>query len=175
MDDSVWSPQDELVRARNNAGSARAGWANGVDLHVSLRKVDGVAAYISHTSIDCGDAYELSEWWRNVLGYVDDRDDPNDPGDEECLIFSPGTGHRILFIEVPESKQTKNRMHFDIRPSERTQAEEVAHLERLGAIQIADHRGIYGPGSGWVTLADPEGNEFCVLHSDTERAAAATG
>ncbi len=66
-------------------------------------------------------------------------------------------------------------MHFDIRPSERTQADEVAHLERLGAMQIADRRGIYGPGSGWVTVADLEGNEFCVLRSEAEKAAPNTG
>ena len=129
-------------------------------------------AYISHTSVDCTNAFELSEWWKRVLGYVDVSDDPNEPGHEECMILSPETGHHLLFIEVPETKQVKNRIHFDIRPGERSQADEVEHLRGLGAREIADHRGIYGEGSGWVTLADPEGNEFCVLHSEAERAAA---
>ncbi|MGA8113112.1 MAG: VOC family protein [Actinocatenispora sp.] len=126
-------------------------------------------AYIAHTSVDCTNAYELSEWWKPVLGYVDIADDPNEPGHEECMIFSPETGHHLLFIEVPEAKQVKNRIHFDIRPDERSQADEVEHLKRHGAREIADHRGIYGAGSGWVTLADPEGNEFCVLRSQAER------
>ncbi|MGH3811052.1 MAG: VOC family protein [Pseudonocardiaceae bacterium] len=128
-------------------------------------------AYISHTSVDCTNAYELSEWWKCVLGYVDVVDDPNEPGHEECMILSPETGHHLLFVEVPETKQVKNRIHFDLRPGQHSQHDEVEHLKTLGAREIADHRGIYGDGSGWVTLADPEGNEFCVLRSETERAA----
>ena len=128
-----------------------------------------MSAYISHTSVDCANAYELSEWWRRVLGYVDVDDDPNEPGHEECMILSPETGHHLLFIEVPETKQVKNRIHFDIRPEERSQAEEVEYLKGLGAREVADHRGIYGEGSGWVVLADPEGNEFCILRSEAER------
>jgi hypothetical protein len=130
-----------------------------------------VPAYISHTSVDCTNAYELSEWWKRVLGYVDVVDDRNEPGHEECMILSPETGHHLLFIEVPETKQVKNRIHFDLRPGERSRDEEVEHLKELGAREIADHRGIYGEGSGWVTFADPEGNEFCVLRSEAELAA----
>ena len=130
-----------------------------------------MTAYISHTSVDCQNAYELSEWWKQVLGYVDIEDDPNEPGHEECMILSPTTGHHLLFIEVPEAKQVKNRIHFDLRPSERTQDAEVQHLIGLGAQVVADRRGIHGEGSGWVVLADPEGNEFCVLRSEAERAA----
>lgn len=51
------------------------------------------------------------------------------------------------------------------------QAEEVEWLGEHGARVIADRRGIYGPGSGWVVLADPEGNQFCVLLSPAEREA----
>jgi len=124
---------------------------------------------ISHTSMDCANAYELSEWWKQVLGYIDVPGDPNEPGHDECMIqTSDGSDYR-LFIEVPEPKQAKNRIHFDLRPTDRTQAEEVERLLSIGATQVADHRGIYGPGSGWVTLADPEGNEFCILKSDAER------
>jgi Glyoxalase-like domain len=126
-------------------------------------------AYISHTSIDCRNAYELSEWWKQVLGYVDLADDPNEPGDEECMIVSPKTDHHILFIEVPESKQVKNRIHFDLRPDERARDEEVEHVKRLGATQLADYRDIRNDGTGWVLLADPEGNEFCILRSEAER------
>ncbi|PZF81476.1 VOC family protein [Jiangella anatolica] len=128
---------------------------------------------ISHTSIDCANAYELSEWWKQVLGYVDIADDPNAPGHEECMIQAPDGSHRVLFIEVPEGKTAKNRLHFDLRPTDRTQDEEIERLRGIGATEVADHRGKYGPGTGWVTLADPEGNEFCVLRSDAQLAAAA--
>ena len=128
-----------------------------------------MTSYISHTSVDCRNAFELSEWWKQVLGYVDVADDPNEPGHDECMILSPETGHRLLFIEVPEDKQVKNRIHLDLRPADRTQAEEVDRLERIGATELADLRGRWGEGTGWVVLADPEGNEFCMLRSEAER------
>jgi glyoxalase superfamily protein len=131
-----------------------------------------MTSFISHTSVDCRNAYELSEWWKQVLGYVDIEDDPNEPGHEECMIRDPETGHRVLFIEVPEPKAVKNRVHFDLRPRDLSQAEEVERLVGIGAIPIADVRGKYGPGTGWVVLADPEGNEFCILRSPQELAAA---
>ncbi|MFK5583216.1 VOC family protein [Serinicoccus sp. LYQ131] len=127
-----------------------------------------MTAYISHTSVDCRDAYQLSEWWKHVLGYVDAAGDPNGAGDEECMILRQDGGHRILFIEVPEVKQGKNRVHFDLRPTEGTRDEELARLLELGATEVADLRGKHGAGTGWVVLADPEGNEFCILRSDTE-------
>ncbi|WP_375003404.1 VOC family protein [Aeromicrobium sp. CTD01-1L150] len=129
-----------------------------------------MVSFISHLSIDAHDAYAQSRWWQQVLDYVEDPADPNEPGHEECAISKPdGTGV-ILFIEVPEAKELKNRLHLDLRPSDRFQEAEVQRLLALGAATVADHRGIYGPGSGWVTLADPEGNEFCVLLSRQERA-----
>ncbi len=132
-----------------------------------------MTSLVSHTSIDCANAYELSEWWKVVLGYVDVADDPNEPGHEECMILSPETGHALLFIEVPDAKQVKNRIHLDLRPTDRTRDEEVVRLTGAGATVLADRRDQYGPGIGWVVLADPEGNEFCVLRSEAERAAAA--
>jgi hypothetical protein len=126
---------------------------------------------ISHTSIDCRNAYELSEWWKQVLGYEDLPDDPNEAGHEECMIRSGPDGHHILFIEVPEAKAAKNRIHFDLRPTDATQEEECERLIALGATLVADHRGIYGPGTGWYTVADPEGNEFCILRSEPELSA----
>jgi catechol 2,3-dioxygenase-like lactoylglutathione lyase family enzyme len=132
-----------------------------------------MTCYISHTSVDCSDAYALSEWWRQVLGYVDLADDPNEPGHEECLIRSEENGHQILFIEVPDGRQVKNRLHFDLRPVDGTRDEEVARLLGIGATQLDDQREIRGDDTGWVVLADPEGNEFCVLRSDAERDAVA--
>ncbi len=127
-----------------------------------------MACFVSHTPVDCRNAYELSEWWKALLGYVDLEDDPNLPGHVECLIRDGETGHRILFIEVPEEKQAKNRLHFDLRPRESSRDEEVDRLIRLGTTVVADLRGVHGPGSGWVVFADPEGNEFCVLRSQEE-------
>jgi hypothetical protein len=128
-----------------------------------------MAAFISHTAVDCANAYELSEWWKQVLGYVDEADDPNLPGHEECMILSPETGHRLLFIEVPDVKQVKNRVHLDLRPTDRTRDEEVERLLGIGATHLDDQREIRGDGTGWVVLGDPEGNEFCILRSDAER------
>ncbi len=61
-----------------------------------------MTAFISHTTVDCANAYGLSEWWKPVLGYVDIDGDPNLPGHDECMIRDPETGHQLLFIEVPE-------------------------------------------------------------------------
>ncbi|MDN5896487.1 MAG: VOC family protein [Nocardioides sp.] len=130
-----------------------------------------MSSFLSHTSVDCRNAYELSTWWRDLLGYRDIPGVPNLPGHDECMIERPDAGHQLLFIEVPEGKSLKNRIHFDLRPSDGTQAEEVERLLGVGATQIVDLRGKYGPGSGWVVLADPEGNEFCILRSAGERAA----
>ena len=127
-----------------------------------------MVSFVSHTSVDCRHAYELSEWWKQVLGYDDLPDDPNEPGHEECLILDPDTGHRILFIEVPDTKETKNRLHFDLRPKSGTRDQEVERLLSLGATTLADFRGEFGPGTGWVVLADPEGNEFCLLRAEAE-------
>jgi hypothetical protein len=130
-----------------------------------------MTSFISHTTVDCHNAYELSEWWKPVLGYVDLEGDPNLPGHEECMIRDPETGQQLLFIEVPDETLPAKRIHFDLRPRERSRDEEVDWLLTYGATQVADHRGKYGPGSGWVTFADPEGNQFCILRSEAELAA----
>jgi Glyoxalase-like domain len=116
---------------------------------------------ISHTSVDAVDAYAQSLFWSQVLDFVEDPDDPNLPDHEECLISSRDASVRLLFITVPDRKQLKNRVHLDVRPDNCTREEEVARLVSLGAVQLADFRRT--DGSGWITLADPEGNEFCVL------------
>ena len=133
-----------------------------------------MTSFISHTSVDCTDAFALSEWWKQVLGYVDIEGDPNEPGHEECMIRSAETGHHVLFIEVPDVKQVKNRLHFDLRPVDGTRDEEVARLVSIGATRVDDQREVRGDGTGWMVLADPEGNEFCVLRSDAERGVGST-
>jgi hypothetical protein len=130
---------------------------------------------VSHTSVDCHHAYELSEWWRALLGYEMVEGDPNEPGHEECMILDPGTGHRILFIEVPDEKVVKNRLHFDLVPRSGTRDEEVERVLAAGATMFHDLRGTWGPNTGWAVLHDPEGNEFCILRSQAEREAASGG
>ncbi len=131
-----------------------------------------MTSYISHTSIDCHHAYALSEWWKQVLEYVDNPEDPNEPDHVECWIQRPDGGHPLLFLEVPEDKQVKNRIHFDLVPSAGRRDDELARLLELGATEVADRR--LEDGRGWVVLADPEGNEFCLLRSSEEREATAS-
>jgi predicted enzyme related to lactoylglutathione lyase len=126
-----------------------------------------MTAVISHTSLDATDAYAQSLFWAQVLGFAEDPDDPNEPGHEECMIFSPDRRTRILFIEVPEKKSVKNRVHFDLVPAEGTRDAELARLREIGATVVDDLR--KPDGRGWVVLADPEGNEFCILRSEAER------
>jgi hypothetical protein len=125
---------------------------------------------VSHTTFDCHDAYELSTWWKSVLGYSDVPGDPNEPEHEECMILDPSSGHRLLFIAVPDDHLPAKRVHLDLVPVDRRRDDEVGRLMGLGASTVADRRN--PDGTGWVVLADPEGNEFCVLRSDAERAKA---
>jgi catechol 2,3-dioxygenase-like lactoylglutathione lyase family enzyme len=122
---------------------------------------------IDHTTFDCHNAYALSKFWAEVLGFTDIPGDPNEPGHVECMIIDPAGGQQVLFIEVPEGKQVKNRVHFDLVPTDRTRDEEIERVLALGATPFDDLR--QADGSGWLVLADPEGNEFCILRSDAER------
>ncbi|MEU9167240.1 VOC family protein [Streptomyces sp. NPDC048420] len=116
---------------------------------------------IRHVTIDCADAYAVADFWSRVLGQPLHEDDGEE--DEEVLIEAAG----LLFVTVPEAKTVKNRLHFDLQPQDRTRDEEVDRLLALGASIIDDQR--TGDGMGWVVLADPEGNEFCVERSEAER------
>jgi len=116
-------------------------------------------------AIDCADPGRLARFWCSVLDYeVQDEED-----DGIVTIGSPavpdGRNHRgpvpptLTFAHVPEGKTGKNRLHLDVSPADREQDEEVSRLLGLGA-RYAD----VGQGEeSWVVLADPEGNEFCVL------------
>ena len=68
----------------------------------------------------------------------------------------------ILFLKVPDKKVIKNRLHLDLRPD--NQEVEIARLEKLGAkrVEIGQSE---EPECTWVVMADPEGNEFCVLRA----------
>jgi hypothetical protein len=122
---------------------------------------------VSHTTFDCRDAFALSTWWKQVLGYSDVPGDPNEPGHEECMIVGSDAEPRLLFVEVPEGKQVKNRVHLDLQPTDRARDDEIERVIALGAEPLHDFRN--EDGSGWLVLADPEGNEFCILRSQAER------
>jgi hypothetical protein len=109
--------------------------------------------------VDSTDPVRLAEFWQQALGWRRTHAD-----DTEVVLEPPagspedGIVPDLLFIRVPEPKSGKNRLHLDLRPVD--QATEVARLETLGARRVdigqqADAR--------WIVLADPEGNEFCVL------------
>jgi predicted enzyme related to lactoylglutathione lyase len=106
--------------------------------------------------IDCRDPERLAAFWSEVLGYETKRED-----DETYLEGSQGSGPILFFASVPEPKTVKNRLHIDVNPTDRDQSDEVERLERLGATRVDIGQG----DVSWVVMADPEGNEFCVLRS----------
>ena len=103
--------------------------------------------------VDARDPVALGQWWADVLGWVI----LNDSSDEFEIRPSPDQLPGLIFGPVPEAKESKNRLHLDFRPDD--QQAEVERFLRAGA-----RRADVGQGaSPWVVLADPEGNEFCVL------------
>ncbi len=119
---------------------------------------------LTEVGIDCADPSGLARFWCSVLGY-----EVQGEGDGIVTIGSPlvpeGKNRpgpvppTLTFARVPEGKTVKNRLHLDVNPTDREQGEEVRRLLGLGA-RYAD----VGQGDvSWVVLADPEGNEFCVL------------
>lgn len=120
---------------------------------------------IQNVAIDCSNAYELARFWSQVTGCP--LDPHAAPGDHETQVMLP-EGPRLYFNQVPEPKTVKNRIHLCLRPST-SRDSEVDRLLALGATLVADRR--EPDGAGWAVLADPEGNEFCVLRSHSDRAA----
>ncbi len=113
--------------------------------------------------VDSTDPGRPAAFWAQALGWRRTYDTP-----DEVVLEPPegspedGVAPDLLFLRVPEQKAGKNRLHLDLRPDD--QAAEVARLEALGARRV-------GVGQGdevsWVVLADPDGNEFCVLRALT--------
>lgn len=119
-------------------------------------------------TVDAHDPYAQATWWAQVLGGTVGADDH--PGDPECVVELPTPGPPLLFIAVPEGKTVKNRAHLDLQPEDGASREsETDRIVALGATVVADLRA--PDGTGWVVLADPEGNEFCILRSQAQRAA----
>lgn len=103
--------------------------------------------------IDCRDLSTLGHWWADALQWT-----IVDESDEELELRNPnGSGPSLLFLNVPEGKTVKNRLHLDFVPSD--QGVEVERLLAMGAKRVDIGQGT----TTWVVLADPEGNEFCVL------------
>jgi predicted enzyme related to lactoylglutathione lyase len=120
---------------------------------------------IRHITIDCADPFGLGAYWSEVLGVaMNAEDQPGDPG----ALLALGDGMPgLLFIRVPEGKAVKNRIHFDLQPQDHIRDTEIERLRALGATCVDDRR--TPDGRGWMVMADPEGNEFCVEISAAER------
>jgi catechol 2,3-dioxygenase-like lactoylglutathione lyase family enzyme len=111
--------------------------------------------------IDTTDPDRLARFWQAALDWRRTSEEPDE------IVLEPPTGSPedgvapdLLFLRVPEEKAGKNRLHLDLRP--RDQAAEVARLEDLGARRVDVGQ---GPDVTWTVLADPDGNEFCVLRA----------
>ncbi|WAL93185.1 VOC family protein [Streptomyces sp. Je 1-369] len=124
-----------------------------------------MVSVLQNVAIDCADAYELARFWSEVTGCPLHPEDK--PGDPEIDVMLP-EGPLLHFNQVPEPKTVKNRVHLCLRPKT-SREEEVKRLLSLGAVLVADRR--EPDGAGWAVLTDPEGNEFCVLRSESDRAA----
>jgi predicted enzyme related to lactoylglutathione lyase len=122
-----------------------------------------MTATVQNIVFDCPDAYRLAAFWSQVTGQPLSDDD--NPGDPEASVPLPG-GPTLYFCGVPEPKVVKNRLHVCLRP-DGPRDEEVTRLLGIGATLVDDRRN--PDGTGWAVLADPEGNEFCVLRSAAER------
>jgi hypothetical protein len=124
-----------------------------------------VPSRVRTITVDCAEPYALASWWSEVLGAPLHPDDQ--PGDPEAGVMLPA-GLFLLFVRVDDEKASKNRVHLDLEPDGPREAE-VDRLVGMGATMVADRRN--ADGTGWAVLADPEGNELCVLRSAAERAA----
>jgi catechol 2,3-dioxygenase-like lactoylglutathione lyase family enzyme len=109
--------------------------------------------------VDTTDPARIARFWQGALGWRRTHSE-----DDEIVLEPPagspedGVSPDLLFLRVPERKSTKNRLHLDLRPDD--QAAEVSRLEKLGARRVS----IGQPDTAtWIVLADPDGNEFCVL------------
>jgi hypothetical protein len=103
--------------------------------------------------VDAVDPARLARWWAEALGYHITYERP----EEVEIRRDPDQLPGLIFVPVPETKSGKNRLHIDLRPDD--QDAEVERLVDMGA----RHVDVGQADVAWVVLADPEGNEFCVL------------
>ena len=109
-------------------------------------------------AVDCRDAERCVTFWCAALGTEVEGRWTDAHGVEYVQIGTGDGGPLLLFQPVPEARSGKNRLHLDLAPATGTQEAEVERLVGLGATRLSDE-----PEHPWVVLADPEGNEFCVL------------
>lgn len=109
-------------------------------------------------TVDADDPGRLGRWWAAALGWVIVDDEP----DVVEIRPTPDRVPGLLFLRADDSKRAKNRLHLDFRPDD--QASEVERLLALGASRVDIGQG----DAPWVVLADPEGNEFCVLGASSD-------
>ena len=105
---------------------------------------------LGQITVDCADPETLAGFWAELLGGESVIDDDGD------VVVAFGGGE-LLFEKDPNPKTVKNRIHVDLVPDD--QVAEVARAEALGAARVDIGQG----DVSWVVLADPEGNEFCIL------------
>src|SRR3712207_3414579 len=115
-----------------------------------------MALVISQLVVDAADPAAQARWWQGVLG----GDVVVEDADEVALRFDAGLPE-LLFVRVPDAKSVKNRLHLDVRPPDGS--DQATELERL--LAHGARRADVGqtPDVTWIVLADPEGNEFCLL------------
>jgi hypothetical protein len=123
-----------------------------------------MACRFTELVIDCHDHRRTGEFWAAVLGYrVTETSDR--PGDRYVQLTGPaGSGPTVLVVSTPDGKVSKNRLHIDVNATDRDQDAEVERILALGATRVDIGQG----DVSWVVLADPDGNEFCVLRSRVE-------
>jgi len=113
----------------------------------------------SELVIDCIDPMRLATFWQAVLDWELEEDEED--GEVIVELTGPaGSGPTLLFVPVPEPKTVKDRIHIDVSPVGTDQATELERLLALGAVPVDVGQ---KPEHTWVVLADPEGNEFCLL------------
>ena len=112
--------------------------------------------------IDCAVPRRIAEWWAEVLAYV--VLDASDEGVE--IGAADGSKPTLFFAPVPEGKTIKNRLHIDLNASAGSSQEaELRRLLEMGAKPVDVGQ---GDDVTWIVLADPEGNEFCLLRSTVD-------
>jgi hypothetical protein len=117
-----------------------------------------MALRTANTCIDAHDPIAQATWWEAVLDDYS-RHEEGVWDDSEAELRGPG-GRWLMFLKVPDEKVVKNRMHFCLRPVDGDRDSEVERMLALGATMYDDRR---DGDQGWAVMADPEGNEFCVL------------
>jgi hypothetical protein len=129
-----------------------------------MNTANGEHAGILNITLDCEDARAQASFWAAALGWTA-HEQENVPGRVEYLAESPAGGFpRLYFTTVPEPKTAKNRLHLDLIPPGDDPQRELARLIGLGATVLDDQP----LNAGWLILADPEGNEFCLEGAGTK-------